>query len=379
MDKPAILIAAVSGRALAASARRGGYLPLVADFFGDQDTAAAAEAHIQLGGGFARGFREDELVAALEQLAKQHAPLGLVCGTGFEDRPHILARPAQRWRLFGNNANTIAMVKDPEIFAAFCDDCDVDHPRVSLSPPSGREGWLTKRRGGAGGSHVAAALEQKTEEDVYYQPRVPGTAVSALLLASGVSATVLGFSAQWTCPTSCQPFRYGGAVQPADIAPGLAERLSEAACRLAVALSLTGLNSADFMVDGDKFWMLEINPRPGATLDIFESDGNSLFSLHMAACAGDLISETPHFDGAKASAIFYAEHNIVAPAQFEWPDWSADRPNSGVAIKAGEPLCTVHAGAGTAMEARALVTERLALAHTWTHDWVHDQAHANTP
>ena len=33
-----VLIAAISGRALAASARRGGYVPLVADFFGDADT-----------------------------------------------------------------------------------------------------------------------------------------------------------------------------------------------------------------------------------------------------------------------------------------------------------------------------------------------------
>jgi uncharacterized protein len=379
MGNEAVLIAAVSGRALAISARRGGYLPLVADFFGDQDTVAVAQAHVPLQGGFAHGFREHELMEALERLAVQHPPSGVVCGTGFEDRPHVLARLAQRWRLFGNSADTIAMVKDPKIFAAFCHDCDIAHPRVSLSPPVAREGWLAKRRGGSGGFHVAAALGRESGEGIYYQPHVPGVAVSALLLADGVSAIVLGFSAQWASPTSRQPFRYGGAVQPADIAPGVAERLSESACRLAVALSLTGLNSADFMVDGDDFWILEINPRPGATLDIFESAGDSLFSLHLAACAGDLIAEAPYFDCAKASAIFYAERNIIAPAQFEWPDWSADRPNSGVAIKAGEPLCTVHAGAGTAMEARALVDERLALVHTWTHDWVHDRAHANTP
>ena len=129
------------------------------------------------------------------------------------------------------------------------------------------------------------------------------------------------------------------------------------------------------MVDGDDFWILEINPRPGGTLDIFEPDGGSLFSLHMAACTGDLIAKIPRLDGAKASAIFYAERDVIAPARFQWPDWSADRPNAGIAIKAGEPLCTVHASAGTAMEAQALVKERLSLVHTWMHDW----AHANTP
>jgi predicted ATP-grasp superfamily ATP-dependent carboligase len=373
MDNKAVLIAATSGRALAASARRGGYLPLVTDFFGDQDTVAAAHAHATLCGGFAQGFRERELMEALERLAVHHVPIGIVCGTGFEDRPQLLARLAQRWPLFGNSADKLAMVKDPETFAAVCRDCGMAHPRVSLLRPPEGQGWVGKRRGGSGGHHVAAAAAKECGEDIYYQSLVPGRPVSALLLANGNSAIVLGFSEQWACPTSRQPFRYGGAVQPADIAPRVAERLAESACRLAAALSLTGLNSADFMVDSDDFWILEINPRPGATLDIFEPDGSSLFFFHMAACAGDLIDEAPRLDGAKASAIFYAECDVVAPERFEWPGWSADRPNAGVSIKSGEPVCTVHAGASTAAQARALVDERLASVHTWMQDWTPDR------
>src|SRR5262245_33087667 len=293
MGKGAVLIAAVSGRALTVSARRGGYLPLVADFFGDQDTVAAAQGHIRFCGAFAQGFREQELMEALERLASQYLPVGIVCGTGFEDRPQLLARMAQRWPLFGNSADKVARVKDPEIFAALCRDCGIAHPRVSLSPPAAGKSWLAKRRGGSGGRHVAAASAKEFGDGVYYQSRVPGRPVSALLLADGVSAIVLGFSEQWACPTPRQPFRYGGAVRPADIASGLAERLAESACRLAAALSLTGLNSADFIVNGDEFWILEINPRPGATLDVFEADGGSLFSLHMGACVGDLIDDAP--------------------------------------------------------------------------------------
>jgi len=379
MGNEAVLIAAISGRALAASARRGGYLPLVVDFFGDQDTVAAAHAHVRLCGGLALGFGEHELMEAFEYFAVRHAPIGIVCGTGFEDRPQLLARLAQRWPLFGNGADKVARVKDPEIFAAVCRHCNIAHPRVSLSPPLVRKSWVVKRRGGSGGRHVAAASPGAFGEDVYYQSRVPGTPVSVLLLANGVSAVMLGFSEQWACPTSHQPFRYGGAVRPAGIAPRVADLLAESACRLAAALSLTGLNSADFMVDGDDFWILEINPRPGATLDIFEPDGGSLFSLHMTACAGDLIDELPRLDGAKASAILYAEGDVIVPQRFEWPNWSADRPNAGIAIRAREPLCTVHADAPTTAQARALVDERLALVRTWMHDWTHDRICTNTP
>src|SRR5260370_36751189 len=133
------------------------------------------------------------------------------------------------------------------------------------------------------------------------------------------------------------------------------------------------------MVDGDEFWILEINPRPGATLDIFEDDEASLFSLHLEACAGDLPDRAPRLAGAKASAIFYAERDVIAPERFEWPDWSADRPNAGIAIKAGEPLCTVHAAATTGVEARALVDERLASVHMWMHDRTYNRMRATTP
>jgi predicted ATP-grasp superfamily ATP-dependent carboligase len=369
MANEAVLIAAISGRALALSARRGGYLPLVADFFGDQDTVAAAQAHVLLGSGFARGFREHDLASALERLAGQHVPVGIVCGTGFEDRPQLLARLEQRWHLFGNSADTVARVKDPEIFAALCRDCEIAHPPILLSAPAARDGWVAKRRGGSGGVHVTAASTKEFGGDVYYQSVVPGMPVSALLLANGGSAIVLGFSEQWACPTVGQPFRYGGAVRPANIAPVVVERLAESACRLATALSLKGLNSVDFMVDGDNFSILEVNPRPGATLDIFEIDAGALFALHIAACKGDLTGEAPRFDRAKACAIVYAEGDVVAPAQFEWPNWSADRPSAGIAIKAGEPLCTVHADAATAAEARTLVNRRLAQVLQVGHDW----------
>src|SRR5215469_726889 len=111
MGDEAVLIAAVSGRALAASARRGGYLPLVADFFGDQDTVEAAQGHVALCGEIARGFHERELMEALGRLASQHVPIGIVCGTGFEDRPQLIARLAHRWPLFGNSADIVAKIK----------------------------------------------------------------------------------------------------------------------------------------------------------------------------------------------------------------------------------------------------------------------------
>src|ERR1700742_3100135 len=169
MDRGAVvLIAAVSGRALAASARRGGFVPLVADAFGDQDTLAAAAGHVRADM-LNRPVDGDKLMGALATLADGRDAAGIVCGSGFEDRADLLARIGSRWPLLGNDADTVAGLKDPSTFAAMCRAAGIPHPETFGTPPLDRAGWLVKRIGGAGGLHVREASDSKAEgEGVYF-------------------------------------------------------------------------------------------------------------------------------------------------------------------------------------------------------------------
>jgi len=248
-----------------------------------------------------------------------------------------------------------------------CADLSIPFPKISLSKPSTPTGWLAKRKGGAGGTHIKPASQSRnTGGEVYYQRKVSGTPIAAFFLADGERAAILGFSAQWSSPTPRQPYRYGGAVRPAPLAPRTADSLSAAVHRIATAMSLVGLNSADFLVDGERFWLLEINPRPGATLDIFETTDESLFAQHMAACAGKLVTASRHPSGAKAAEIVCAEDDIPSLPVLDWPDWTTDRPLPGSTIKAGEPVCTVHACSLVAAGARALAEKRRETVLSWT-------------
>lgn len=360
MDKDTpVLIAAYSGRALAASARRAGYAPLVADFFGDDDTLAASRAHVRLRSGLDRGFDADELEAAFARLSDGNAPAGFVCGTGFEDRTGVISRMATRWPLIGNSPEVIGRVKNPEMFAALCRACRVPHPETRRSQPDDPQGWLVKRVGGAGGTHIGTADGIAGQTDSrYFQRRAAGQPVSALVLADGRHAIVLGFSVQWAAPTPRHPYRYAGAARPAPIAPHIADTMTAAVQRLCAELALVGLNSFDFLLDGATFLLLEINPRPGATLDIFEPDEGSLFALHVDACRGTLPDRPPSYMAAKAGAILYADKTIAAVPAFDWPDWTADRPPAGSCVPADTPLCTVMASASSAAFARQRVAER---------------------
>ncbi len=355
---------AVSGRALAASARRAGLIPLVADFFADADTRRIAQACFKFED-LKHGFRWKDLAPALEALAGKapSPPLGVVYGAGFEDRTALLAKIAERWPLIGNHANTVERVKAPEVFFTELARLGVPHPRTVMDPAAAASGWLAKRAGGAGGSHIVTNSPDVPAKRGrrYFQEKVEGCPVSVLFAGAGDRAQVLGFSEQWTAPTSSATWRYGGAVAPATLSPELESRMTETVELMAQAFRLKGLGSADFLVNGGEARLLEVNPRPGATLDIFDSETQPLLRLHLDAALERRLPQGPlSLPEARAAAIVYAPQSLTIP-QLDWPDWSADQPRCGDCIDTNRPICTVWARSRTKVEARRLVEERISM------------------
>lgn len=356
-NDPAILIAAISGRSLAAAARRAGYRPLVADLFGDSDTVALAERTARLPGSIRDGIDGDEILNTLTALAGDEEPVALVYGSGFERRPDIIATLAQTFRIAGNSAATVRAVKDPVGLSRLCWDLGIRHPAIRFSAP-GQDNWLIKLCGGAGGSHVRPAGATTLENGYYYQKFVTGSSISALFLAQGGSARIVGFSRQWSAPSQSSPFRYGGAVRLVRFAR---EKKAEIACwldNLTKHTDLVGLCSADFIDGPEGLHLIEINPRPGATLDIFDSEETPLLTAHLNAVRGDNIA-MPRYRGATASAIAYAPYAISRFPQIEWPNMTADHQNPGSALCADDPVCTVLAQARSAAAAERAVKRRV--------------------
>jgi uncharacterized protein len=357
-DHPAIIVAAYSARALASSAAHARFAPLSIDVFGDDDMRAMSLSSVKLEGGLADGLAPGKVMDAVEALIDAHDPIGLVYGAGFEHQPETIAAIARKVRVFGNDAETLERVKNPLVLARVCAAHRVRHPHVQFSPPDEPELWLMKKRGGAGGDHIAIAeTSSSPRPDCYFQRRVVGRSISALFLASEKQAEIIGLSMQWTAPTRTSPFRYGGAAGPVEIEPSHAREIARSVAAIASELGLIGLNSADFIVSDDAVWLLEINPRPGATLDVFESNEAPLFARHIAACEGRLMP-APRSMTFKAAEIVYAPHDIVVRRQGNWPDWAVDRSAPGTFIAARDPLCTTL-GAGASVDlAHACARER---------------------
>lgn len=352
-----MLVAALSGRALAAAARRAGERALVLDLFADEDTRRSAERCITLPPD-GPGFERQALLAAVEALAP--SARGLVYGAGFEHDPPLLAALGKRVRLLGNSPETVAAVKDPQHLARLLARLGLPHPETACaSPTAGETGWLRKRAGGAGGGHITVAADARAAPGSYFQRRMRGRPLSALLVADGRAARILGFSEQWTAPAADAPFRYGGCVGPVTPPPRLARAIADGCDALAAAAGLVGLNSVDLLVEEERFCILEINPRPGATLDLFDGRaGVSLWRLHLAALRGRLPPPRIVSAPVRAAAILYAPRAIAIPRDMIWPRWTADRETPGRSVPRDGPVCTVRAAAASVAAARAQLERR---------------------
>jgi predicted ATP-grasp superfamily ATP-dependent carboligase len=243
--------------------------------------------------------------------------------------------------------------------AALCKDLGIKHPEISFEAPSENAGeWLIKHAGGSGGVHIGPADRVSEMPGAYYQRRVAGIPLSSLVLADGTTASVLGLSEQWALPTPELPWRFGGSARPVSLDTNLTGALATASKTIAEAAHLVGLNSVDFLVDGDDFHLIEINPRPGATLDIFHDRDGLLLRAHIEACQGHLPRQPLQFEAAEAAAFVYTPFAITCMPSLDWPVWTADRQKSGSSLAKQDPLCTVMAKAPDLASARRLLDER---------------------
>jgi predicted ATP-grasp superfamily ATP-dependent carboligase len=285
----------------------------------------------------------------------------VIYGSGFEDRPELLTRIAARMPLLGNDAGTVATIKAPESFFGTLERLGVAHPETRTERPRKGAGWVAKRRGGAGGSHVVPSRLQEDASGIYFQRLIEGRAISALFLANGRHCRVIGFSEQWTAPAPRRRFRYGGAVRPASLSKAAEAEMGRAVGLVASAFGLRGLGSADFLLKENQPYLLEINPRPGATLDVFAGAAKPLLGLHVdAVTSSRLPREGLVFEGAAASAILYAPKGLIVPRNMIWPSWAADLPKPGEQIDKQRPICILLARAGTRGRAKRLVETRKA-------------------
>jgi predicted ATP-grasp superfamily ATP-dependent carboligase len=350
--QPDLVIIAACARPYVVAARQAGYNIAAFDMFSDVDTRrfCVHSARVRYADG---GFDGDDLLRQLHALDLSRVQ-GVAYGSGFEGQPQLLAQIAQRMPLLGNSPEVLAQVKSPKSFFPMLDRLGIAHPEISLHAPSPGDGWLIKTAGGSGGTHIRQSWQDIGMDD-YFQRRLDGRSVSLLFLADGKQIREIGYNEQWCAPVVHMPYRYGGAVNQIDLAAEIRSQMLAAAGKITAHVDLRGLNSMDFIHGEDGLFLLEVNPRLSASMDLF--DAPDLFAHHVSACRATMPEFALPDMQAKAHCIVYAHERLPIAADFEWPVWAADIPHPGI-IQQHAPVCSVYGEAPLAEDAKALAFAR---------------------
>lgn len=350
---------------------RAGFSVTAIDAFADKETAALAEQTILVNtNGF--GFDADSLMAAITTLNTSRY-IGFVYGSGFEAQPALLRRLAETLPIIGNAPEVVAALKNPTRFFSKLRQLSINFPAThDAAAEKQSANCLLKYGGGSGGMHIRVASLHQTlpGEGYYFQENISGKSVSLLFLADRHTIAVIGFNEQWLSPSAEMPYRYGGAVSQAALSTAVKTQLCDAANKLTQAYALVGLNSLDAVVAADDVvYVLEINPRLSATIDLYAQTQPTLLKQHVdsalnAHCLKNGIAQPaqmpPLAISSWAYAIIYADDymKLTPPA---WPEWVTDTPHPTdevISIQRGAPICSVKAVGSDAEAAKKLVLER---------------------
>jgi uncharacterized protein len=395
-----LAIVGASVRSAAASAVRAGFRPLAADLFADADLRAIATT-----------TRISPYPEGLLDWLRSVEPAAWMYTGALENHPALVDQMAWIAPLWGNPEEVLTRARSPWELAGALASAGLLFPETRLSaeglPNDGS--WLTKSYRGASGSGVrewSRELGARSREQEYdaprsqlrapccYQRRVAGTPSAAIFVAADGDARLLGVTRQLVGEAwlGAHGFQYAGSIGPAPVSDETLSAITRIGEVIAQQFELVGLFGVDMIVEANRVWTLEVNPRYTASVEIVErATGVHAVAAHGAACGSGLGTghwglEQPHTLNSKSSApspeslapsalvhgkaILFAKRDVVIAKEFAdstltealrlpWPTL-ADISPAGAIIESGRPILTLFADGANCEEVERRLRERVA-------------------
>lgn len=349
-----VLIVGGSTRAAAWSAVRAGWKPICADLFADRDTRQIADI-----------IPVRDFPSSLpEDVAKVQADGWFYTG-GLENHPEIVERmmrpDAPYGPLRGTPPAALRLVRDPFWLAETLREAGLPALEVLPEswPPPADGTWLQKPLASAGGRAIRvwdhAAASRDFGEPHYFQFfQEASESRSAIFFADGCEVEWQGATLALIgqeCSRAPHPFSYCGSTGPTVVPDQVRQILQQMAEAIVHASGVVGLFGIDFQIQGQTPWLVELNPRYTAAVEILElMSRRSLLRLASAANSSPPpLVENGQWSRWVSKIVLYASHSFVAP---DWgrllgnsDPWQvpnvADVPVEGALIEAGWPICSV--------------------------------------
>jgi predicted ATP-grasp superfamily ATP-dependent carboligase len=194
---------------------------------------------------------------------------------GFENFPGIIGEMNTRFELLGNGPETLNGVRSPFRLKEAAASVGVKTPRILAAgeSPDPQVQWLKKMvRSGAGGGIEPWDGVFPEDQGFIIQERIAGPPQSVSFIANGKEARVFAFSEQLIGDPAFggMGYRYIGNLVMPPPDPVLMAKMEKLANTLTRTFGLVGLNGIDFILHDGEPYILEVNPRYSASMELYE-------------------------------------------------------------------------------------------------------------
>ena len=368
-----LLIAGASVRAAVVSAQSTNYELFAADLFVDQELSICRQTK-----------RLGEHYEGLREFARSVQPEFWMYTGALENHPKLVSAVSEYSHLLGTPAETLKRIRDPSDLSSLLTRSGFAFPEISqqihltqqADPPQGEEPWIIKSRQSAAGlgisrAHPNAPLKPRQ----YFQRLIQGDPVSAAFLVDEATVTFLGSSLQRMAGPSFSPteFLYGGSIGPLPLSTQERQRWERLGQCLVGEYDLLGLIGVDAVATDNELYVLEVNPRYTASMEVLERAIDTAFiPVHVAACRGELRQGSGSDVDRDIQGRLWGKAVVYAPCDIHMSQTFADElaemnrselrvadlPQIGSQILAQHPLLTVLVDGSSVEDVQRQLDER---------------------
>jgi predicted ATP-grasp superfamily ATP-dependent carboligase len=372
-----LLIVGASARAAAFSALRAGLRPWCVDLFADADLQARCPVTRLSGSHYPQGILD----------AAERGPDGPWMYTGcLENYPKLVKAVAKERKLWGVGHRQLKPARSPDHLMVVLGREGLPCPAVFYEFPDeipweGR--WIIKPYASGGGAGVrfwdGTAQEPGRRGRHFLQQYIEGESCSAVYVGDGESARLLGVTRQLVGDPRfhAPPMGYCGSIGPVLLSKAMRARFEKLGNALAAGCALRGLFGVDCILHDGGPWLIEVNPRYTASVEVLEyAQGSSALALHahIFNAAVSPVSERRDLvlPSIVGKAILFARESLTFPTDGPWSKtlsnpadiWQipefADIPRTGEPIEKGRPICNLFTSASSVAECQERLYTRAA-------------------
>ena len=338
------------------------------DMYADRDTEDYGKTH-QI-----TGWNDSALDAVLS-LPKSFL---LPCG-GLENQPQLWSALAAKHILLGPISEQLALLRDPRWLQQFCErqklgvrlpTSEFDLQQSVAPKRDSQTQWLIKSYSSCGGLKVRNYAGSAFKIGTYLQERIGGDEFGVIVNCRGEKTHLIAA----TRPIeSGHSFKYQGSVGPVKLPPVYAEPITDWFTQLALQIDYTGVLQADVIATENCVYLLEINPRWTAAMELVELSEPGSILRCFSSQEGETLpidsKPTPAAGQVYSKQIIFADREIIvnqamsdelyARGKRQDSFWLADLPKVGTKIELGQPVYTVARHCETSDSTRSVEQRHL--------------------